>query len=134
MPAGLIGTIRCVRIGVPLLFFFTSVILFIQIKKGCVIMRIIDLSENAQKIMKAAYIKDCSDREDCNEFDDFAPFNLSHEELMSACQELEDNHYVIIEYSLDNEMYLYMLPQILSDISYLKEVSGIWINLCDLPR
>lgn len=72
-----------------------------------------NLSPNAEKIAIAAAKWYQRDEPDCKEFDSFDQFNLTHEELMDACRELDDRDIVHIEYDNGDNMYLYVLPGII---------------------
>lgn len=76
-----------------------------------------NLSENASRIMQAVHSRYKSNCDDCKRFYDFQQFNdLSTDEIMCYCEELETKGYVLIEYDSDDQMYLYMLPTILKGI------------------
>jgi hypothetical protein len=76
-----------------------------------------DLSVNAKRIMQAVYSQYQSNCDNHKMFYDFQQFSdLSTDEIMRYCEELETKGYVLIEYDSDDRMYLYMLPTILKGI------------------
>lgn len=81
--------------------------------------RTFDLSPNARKIALLEAIHYNSDRSDCMEFDAFEQFNLSDDELLSACKEIEDQEIASIEYDDDGNMYLHANPSIGYVLDYL---------------
>ena len=71
------------------------------------------LSDTAFTIIQAVLSHYNEDGPNCKEFSDFEQFNLSNDDLLKYCNELENESFVIIEYDDDNNMYLYMTSKIL---------------------
>ena len=72
------------------------------------------LSPKAELIADALFKNYNSDAKDTKSFDVFSNFPFSGDELMSYCKELENNSMVLIEYSDDDQMYLYIMPNLVS--------------------
>ena len=72
------------------------------------------LSPNAELIADALFKHYNSDAKDTKSFDVFSNFPFSGDELMSYCKELENNSMVLIEYSDEDQMYLYIMPNLVS--------------------